>query len=73
MHVVVAEGSLHFGDELEPSTPVPGYTGLAVEDQPSHPISIRGTVALAAFFLRILGLLVDLDSMWLANLWPFGR
>jgi cytochrome c oxidase subunit 1 len=68
----VAVGSLLFGDEIRPSEMLPNYGVLAETDLPSHAISMRGTGALTAFFLAVLGILYALDWMWLAQLWEFG-
>ena len=70
--VLVAVGSLLFGKETPPSDMLPNYAALTETDQPSHTLSMRGTVAMTAFFLFVLGVLYALDWMWLAHLWQFG-
>ncbi|PQJ33686.1 cytochrome C oxidase subunit I [Salinibacter sp. 10B] len=70
--VIVAVGSLLFGEELSPADMLPNYSTLPETDQPTHAISMRGTAALTGFFLLVLGALYGLDWMWLAHLWEFG-
>ena len=70
--VIVAVGSLLFGEETRPSEMLPDYSGLETVGTSAHLTSMRGTAALTAFLLFVLGLFYAVDWMWLARLWEFG-
>ncbi|MDQ2929654.1 MAG: cbb3-type cytochrome c oxidase subunit I [Gemmatimonadota bacterium] len=70
LFIVIALGSLLFGDDARVRLPVPlsltgGTAGL-------HNFSMRGTLATGIFFLIVMGLFYGMDWVWLSRLWAFG-